>query len=155
MLRVFLSVILLSFTFVGCSSETIATVTAPSIDPISADELKQLLDSGEDFLLVDVRETNELEELGTLPNCLHIPLGDIQTRMSEIPRDKRIVVACERGRRAGLAANEMKGAGFEGLQTFGFVEYREKGYPLYYPSAESLEQPMAEPAGEPMETPAQ
>lgn len=146
MLRVFLSAFLLAFTFVGCSSETIATVTAPSIDPISADELKQLVDSGEDFLLLDVRETNEVEELGTLPNYLHIPLGDIEARMSEIPRDKHIVVACERGRRAGLAANQMQEAGFEDLQTFGFVEYREKGYPLYYPTSDTADAPMEMPA---------
>jgi len=134
MLRVVFGVFLLVFTFVGCSPETVSTVAAQSIETISADELKQLADSGEEFVLVDVRESNEIEEYGTLPNYIHIPLGQIAERMSEVPRDKRIVVACERGRRAGTAAAAMQEAGYGDLETFGFVEYRAKDYPLHYPT---------------------
>jgi len=152
-----LAVFLLAFTFVGCSSETIARLAAPTIEPISADELRQLADSGEDFLLLDVREPDEIQRYGTLPNYMNIPVGEIEQRMREIPRDEPIVVACERGGRAGRAATAMEKAGFEDLRTFGFAEYRAKNYPLYYPADSPFQIPAngATPMGAPQDAPVQ
>ena len=133
MRRLVLGALLGVFTFVGCSSETISTVVAPSVDTISADELRQLADSGEEFVLLDVRGMEEIQRNGTLPGFLHIPVDEIGDRMSEVPKGKRIVVACERGGRAARAAAALQNAGYEGLRTFGFAEYRAKGYPLAYP----------------------
>ena len=51
-----------------------------------------LLDKGEVFFL-DVREPSELEELGTLEGYVNIPLGQIEKRLKEIPKDKAIITA--------------------------------------------------------------
>ena len=128
---------LVLLTFVACSSQTLSTVVAPSVDTISADQLKALVDSGKDFVFVDVREDNELAEKGTLPNAVHIPLGQVEARMSEIPRDKPIVTACEMGVRAARAAAMLKKAGYKDVRSFGFREYRAKGYPLVKPPLET------------------
>jgi len=59
---------------------------------LSADELKELLDKKKVFFL-DVREPRELEELGTIKGYVNIPLSQIESRLSEIPKDKLIVTA--------------------------------------------------------------
>lgn len=133
MRRLVLGAFLGVFSFVGCSSEAISTVVAPSIETISADELKQLADSGEDFVLLDVRGLEEIQRNGTLPGFLNIPVTEVGKRIGEVPKDKPIIAACERGVRAARAAVVLQDAGYENVRAFGFAEYRAKGYPLVYP----------------------
>ena len=59
---------------------------------LSADELKKLLDEKKIFFL-DVREPRELAELGTIRGYVNIPLGQLEKRLSEVPKDKLIVTA--------------------------------------------------------------
>ena len=59
---------------------------------ISTDELKQLLRKQDTFFL-DVREPKELEELGTVKGYVNIPITQLESRLSEIPKDKLIVTA--------------------------------------------------------------
>jgi len=59
---------------------------------LSADELKELLEKKKIFFL-DVREPKELTELGTIKGYVNIPLGQMEGRLSEIPKDKLIVTA--------------------------------------------------------------
>jgi len=42
---------------------------------------------------LDVREPKELTELGTIKGYVNIPLGQLEGRLSEIPKDKLIVTA--------------------------------------------------------------
>lgn len=58
---------------------------------IAISELKKKLDSGEKLLLIDVREDRELEEHGAIPGAIHIPMGDLDKRMKDIPKDVRLV----------------------------------------------------------------
>jgi rhodanese-related sulfurtransferase len=59
---------------------------------LSADELKELLEKKKIFFL-DVREPKELTELGTIKGYVNIPLGQLEGRLPEIPKDKLIVTA--------------------------------------------------------------
>lgn len=59
---------------------------------LSADELKNLLEKKNTFFL-DVREPKELEELGTIKGYVNIPLGQLENRLSELPKDKLIITA--------------------------------------------------------------
>ncbi len=67
--------------------------------------------AGVDFLLLDVRERAERDR-GALPNSIHIPLGEIRTRISELPRDREIVVHCQSGQRSYMAARILAQRGF-------------------------------------------
>ena len=58
---------------------------------IAINELKQKLDSGEKFLLIDVREDWELEENGAIPGAIHIPMAELDMRMKDIPKDIQLV----------------------------------------------------------------
>ncbi|MCL2661005.1 MAG: FAD-dependent oxidoreductase, partial [Acidobacteriaceae bacterium] len=64
-------------------------------------------------LLLDVREASEVAALGMLRDAVHIPLGDLRDRLGELPRNRRILVYCQKGQRGYLAACLLKGSGFE------------------------------------------
>jgi hypothetical protein len=59
---------------------------------ISADEIDKYLAEGK-TLLLDVREPKELEELGTIEGAVNIPLGQLEKRLAEIPKDRVILTA--------------------------------------------------------------
>jgi hypothetical protein len=59
---------------------------------VSADDLDRLLKEKKVFFL-DVRDPKELEELGTLEGYVNIPLGQLEQRLNELPRDKAIITA--------------------------------------------------------------
>ena len=78
---------------------------------VTARELKEMFDRGEDFLLVDVREPGE-HEIVRIPGSVLIPKGDLGRRLSELPLDKPVVVYCKTGVRSAEALALLKGAGF-------------------------------------------
>ena len=83
------------------------------MEEITATELKQRLDQGEDIQIVDVREPNEYA-YARIPNSIHIPLGQILNRMSEIDPDRETVVHCKMGGRSANAIEALTRAGFPG-----------------------------------------
>ena len=86
------------------------------IPQITAKELKQRIDNGDDLQIVDVREAHELA-IATIPNTIHIPLGQVVSRMSEIDPDKETIVHCKMGGRSSMAIAALKQAGFTGSLT--------------------------------------
>src|SRR5687767_15106842 len=66
--------------------------TPPKAQKMASDDVLALLEKGEVFFL-DVREPKELEELGTFEGYVNIPLGQIEKRLAEIPKDKAIITA--------------------------------------------------------------
>jgi len=86
------------------------------IPQITAKELKQRIDNGDDIQIVDVREAHELA-LAKLPNTIHIPVGQIVNRMSEIDPTKETIVHCKMGGRSAMAIAALKQAGFTGSLT--------------------------------------
>lgn len=81
---------------------------------ISATELKQRLDGGEDIQIIDVREPNECE-VARLENSKLIPLGEIGSRVSEIDPARETIVYCQKGgSRSAEAIAALQRAGFEG-----------------------------------------
>ncbi|TWR29764.1 rhodanese-like domain-containing protein [Mucilaginibacter pallidiroseus] len=80
---------------------------------ISVQELKEKLDNGEDFQLVDVREDFEYETSnlgGTL-----IPLGGILIETDKIAKDKPVVIMCRSGKRSAAAVMQLEAQGFSNL----------------------------------------
>lgn len=80
---------------------------------ITATELKQRLDKGDDIQIVDVREPVEVA-IGTIPNSIHIPLAQILNRMTEIDPSRETVVHCKMGGRSARAIDALKRSGFKG-----------------------------------------
>ena len=55
-----------------------------------ADALKEKLDKGEKTLIIDVREDDEVKS-GSIPGAIHVPLGTLEGRMKDIPKDVTLV----------------------------------------------------------------
>ncbi|MDY3943608.1 MAG: FAD-dependent oxidoreductase [Alloprevotella sp.] len=77
---------------------------------ISWRTLQQKVNDG--ALLLDVRTTDEFS-FGTIAGAINIPLDDLRNRLSELPKDKDIVVFCAVGQRGYVAERILKGNGFE------------------------------------------
>ena len=69
-----------------------APAAQPKAPKMASDDVWTLVEKGEVFFL-DVREPKELEELGTFEGYVNIPLGQIEKRLAEIPKDKAIITA--------------------------------------------------------------
>lgn len=91
------------------------------IDPIWVADHRGLL------TIVDVREAAELTgELGRIDGALHIPLGELQARLGEVPRDKPVVCVCRSGRRSAQAVVILEKAGVRDVAnvTGGMIRWR-------------------------------
>ncbi|MDD4615863.1 MAG: rhodanese-like domain-containing protein [Alphaproteobacteria bacterium] len=63
---------------------------------------------------LDVRQPNEYAE-GHIDNAVLIPLGDLERRYVELPKDKEIVVYCHSGGRSAMAVQLLRQKGFKNL----------------------------------------
>jgi len=80
---------------------------------ITATDLKQRLDNGDDLQIIDVREANEVA-IARMPNTVHIPLGEVLNRMDEIDPNRETVVHCKGGVRSARAIEALQRSGFKG-----------------------------------------
>lgn len=83
------------------------------MNEITVQELKQKIDAGEDFQLIDVREEFEFE-LSNL-NGLLIPLGGILIEADKIAKDRPVIVHCRSGARSAAAIMQLETQGFTNL----------------------------------------
>ncbi|MCE9538572.1 MAG: rhodanese-like domain-containing protein [Bacteroidetes bacterium] len=134
---------LASFYLVGCSnsntSETkttealIDSANAEFISPktdISVDEAFEL--TKKEALIIDVREQDELAEMAyDVKNVKNIPLGELESRFAEIPKNKQVIVVCKRGGRSSQAYELLKEKGFKNISNMegGMDAWTEKGLP--------------------------
>ena len=83
------------------------------MEEITATELKQRLDNGDDIQIIDVREDNEVA-IGRIPNSVHIRLPEVLNRMGEIDPSRETVVHCKMGGRSARAIDVLERSGFKG-----------------------------------------
>jgi sulfur-carrier protein adenylyltransferase/sulfurtransferase len=80
------------------------------VPEISASELKQRLDQGDDLFILDVREPHEYQ-ICNLKGHL-IPLGELPRRVHELDSSHEIVAHCRSGKRSAEAVDFLRKAGF-------------------------------------------
>lgn len=68
-------------------------------------------------LLLDVREEAECQ-IYALPEAVNIPLGQLQSRLSEIDKEKEIIIFCAMGVRAYNAARILMANGFQNVKVY-------------------------------------
>jgi rhodanese-related sulfurtransferase len=71
--------------------------------------------------LLDVREDDEWAA-GHAPGATHIPLGDLGTRATEVPRDTTIYVICRSGGRSARATLALVGSGWDAVNVAGGMQ---------------------------------
>jgi adenylyltransferase/sulfurtransferase len=79
---------------------------------ISAIEVKERMDKGDEFLLIDVRETQEYE-ICNIEGAKLIPLSEFEARFPEIPQDADIVIHCKMGGRSMNAQHFLLSKGYD------------------------------------------
>src|SRR5271165_2984357 len=80
------------------------------VPEITAHELKERLDRGDDLFILDVREPHEYQ-ICNLQGHL-IPLGELPRRMHELDSAREIVAHCKSGKRSAQAVDFLRQAGF-------------------------------------------
>jgi len=98
---------------------------------LSVHQLKEELDRGEDLILLDVRDEDEWKT-GHLKGALNIYVGHLQERISELPRNKKIVAFCSVGHRANIGASILLRSGFSEVYNAvgGMLAWRNAGFPV-------------------------
>jgi adenylyltransferase/sulfurtransferase len=78
---------------------------------ISPELVREMMDAGEDFILLDVREDAEWE-IAHLEGAIHIPLGTLESRLEELDPSREVIVYCHVGERSVDACLVLWNAGF-------------------------------------------
>jgi len=80
---------------------------------VSPKELQEWLDTKKDLVLIDIREEWEREIYNI--GGLHIPMGDLLSKQLEIPKERGVVLYCEKGIRSTIAIQRFETLGFHNL----------------------------------------
>lgn len=81
-----------------------------AIEGVSAVEARRLqLEEG--AILLDVREAHEWQG-GHAPQAKHVPLGELERKLSQLPKEKTIIVTCASGMRSRTASKVLLANGF-------------------------------------------
>ena len=78
---------------------------------ITAEQLRQKMDAGERFVLLDVRRSDEVAA-AALPQAIHIPIEEIEERTGELDADAETVVLCHHGVRSLSVTVYLRNLGF-------------------------------------------
>ena len=91
-------------------------------EQISQEEAKNIMDSGEDYILLDVREQYEFDE-GHIPGAILIPHEQITEKAEEMlhQKDAQILVYCRSGRRSKIASEALAKLGYTNIKEFGGI----------------------------------
>jgi molybdopterin/thiamine biosynthesis adenylyltransferase/rhodanese-related sulfurtransferase len=97
-----------------CGVVSVEAQEAAAGSTITVDELKDMMDAGKPFELIDVREPNEYE-IVSIPGAKLIPKDEILSgrALAQLPQDKPIVLHCKTGVRSAEALAAVKNAGFQ------------------------------------------
>ena len=102
---------------------------APVAEEIDVARAYEMYQQG--AFLVDVRTQEEWDEVH-IPGSVLIPLDELPDRLSEVPRDKDIVVVCRSGNRSEEGAAILLKAGYESVVGMegGIRDWSAAGYPV-------------------------
>lgn len=87
---------------------TVESTDATMPDSISVQEASEQFANG--AYLLDVREQSEWNE-GHVDGAVLIPLGELSSRISELPTDQDVLIICRSGNRSGQARDLLRSAG--------------------------------------------
>jgi hydroxyacylglutathione hydrolase len=101
-----------------------------SIPQIEVGDLQESLARG-GVTLVDVRNQNEWNT-GFIDGAMHVPLGYLTDRLSDVPREKPIVVQCGTGARSSIGASLLMARGVDDAINLvgGIGAWRQAGLPI-------------------------
>lgn len=121
-----ISVALLIILFAACGNNNAKKDAERGEDAmyeqISPKDAKRIMDSGEEYILLDVREQNEYDE-GHIKGAVLIPYTEIEDRAESelLNKNEQILVYCRSGRRSKIAAESLVRLGYTNVKEFGGI----------------------------------
>ena len=108
--------------FSGCAGTKTEDSVRITYEQITADEAKAIMDSGEPYVLLDVR-TQEEYDSGHIEGAILIPDYEIGAKAESVltDKDELILVYCRSGRRSKNAASELAALGYTNVKEFGGI----------------------------------
>lgn len=116
----------------GYRTVTVEKLPKTKVKEISVEELKSMMESGKDIKIVDIRFKALRDKYHIKDGrCMHITLGNLDEQYASIPKDKKIVVIGETGKRAPIAVRYLENKGYKNLVAVkgGMRQWVRKGYP--------------------------
>ena len=91
-------------------------------EQITAEAAKKIMDSGEEHIILDVREQDEFDA-GHIPGAILLPYTEIENKAEEMlpDKDEQILVYCRSGRRSKIAAEVLAKLGYTNIKEFGGI----------------------------------
>ena len=89
---------------------------------ITAEEAKQIMDSEEGYIILDVRTQEEYDQ-GHIPGAILIPDTEVEVTAEEVltDKDQLLLVYCRSGRRSKLASEILVELGYTNIKEFGGI----------------------------------
>ena len=89
---------------------------------ITAEEAKQIMDTEEGYIILDVRTQEEYDQ-GHIPGAIVISYEEIEEKAEEVltDKDQMILVYCRSGRRSKIAAEALVELGYTNIKEFGGI----------------------------------
>ena len=110
-----------------CTGVTACASPPPGPDagftPISPQKAKEMMDAGQELLILDVREQDEYDN-GHIPGAVLMPVGSIDedTAAEVIPeKDSAVLVCCRSGNRSKTASSALAELGYTNIYEFGGI----------------------------------
>ncbi|HEY8678219.1 MAG TPA: rhodanese-like domain-containing protein [Candidatus Dormibacteraeota bacterium] len=103
----------------------------PRVPYIQVDELHERLQQQQRPFLLDVREPWEYAE-GHVPGAQLVPLSELESRVSEVPKDRSVLSICHSGQRSLAAAAFLLAEGYPDVSNVdgGTSAWIQRGYPV-------------------------
>lgn len=121
-----ISIALLIILFAACGNNNGKKETESGektmYEQISPEDAKRIMDSGEECIILDVREQNEYDE-GHIKDAILIPYTEIEDKAETVllNKNKQILVYCRSGRRSKIAAESLARLGYTNVKEFGGI----------------------------------
>ena len=115
-----LSALLCIFSFVGCNQK--GTTMKNTYEQITPAEAKEIMDTEQNYIILDVRTEEEFAE-GHIAGAILIPDYEITEKAESVltDKDQQILVYCRSGRRSKNAASQLVELGYSNVKEFGGI----------------------------------
>lgn len=132
MRRAFFRPSCLSFLLAALWLPASALAGKPAVAPAAVPEVAARADAP---IILDVRSQAEYDA-GHVPGAVLIPHDQLSARLSELDRDRWVLVYCKSGRRAGIAEQVLAEDGYDVRQIEGsWLRWQAEGLPVATPAA--------------------
>ena len=120
-MKKFIWMVLAVFVLSACGQDKESAQEAVYLN-ITAKQAKEIMDSQENYIILDTRTQEEYEE-GHIPGAILIPYDEITQKAETILTDKNqlILVYCRSGRRSKLASQDLVKLGYTNIREFGGI----------------------------------